>query len=532
MGFEDNKEALGFEADQIDLDSDADLSMGTGRVKAQRKKGIKTEEVAFAKPKRDRFGRRGDGEETGVGADMLNPDKPTRIAGGFSRREMTPQAVKPLQSENSKFAYLFSEDEEDEDEVSTVQGKSAAVDALSMKGDEAEAGNIFERETRSVIHSQGKPQKRTESPEPPAQRSGGSSRFSKRGEKSEQAAKPAASRFSRRSSAESAPEPKKEEPVLDVIPTMEEMNPPVQETYTEPATEETYTEQEAASAVYADTQTYGYGNPYMYGQYPPPYNPYGGYPPQNPYAQPYGQQPYPYQYPPAGYGQPQYIPVGYVFQAGFVPVEMAHGSPQRRRRPSAARSAHRYDEAPQGLYDERAQREAPRVRAIAARSEPAPESVPEVVPQPEPPVVREEPAMVYESQYDRIASEIPMEPVMEEAPVQKTESAVPSRFSRRSASEQSDESTQSTAPSRFSRRSSAEAVSTPEENPAPSRFARRGSADAGGDITERPAPSRFSSRGSAAHSTAGSQEDSFDGGFDEGFSAPSPSAGGRFNRRG
>ncbi len=513
MGFEDNKEALGFEADQIDLDSDADLSMGTGRVKAQRKKGIKTEEITFAKPKRDRFGRRGDGEETGMGADMLNPDKPTRISGGFSRREMTPQEVKPLQSENSKFAYLFSEDEEDEDEVSTVQGKGAAVDALSMKGDEADAENIFGRETRSVIHSQSKPQRRTETPEPPAQRTGGSSRFSKRSEKSEETAKPAASRFSRRSSAESAPEPKKEEPVLDVIPTMEEMNPPVQETYTEPVAEETFTEQETASAVYADNQTYGYGNPYMYGQYPPPYNPYG-YPPQNPYAQPYGQQPYPYQYPPAGYGQPQYIPVGYVFQAGFVPVDMAHGAPQRRRRPSAARSAHRYDVQPEALYGERASREAPKVRAIAARSEPAQESVPEVIPQPEPPAVKEEPAKAYESQYDRIASEIPAEPVAEEVPVQRAESTAPSRFSRRGAAEQSEN------------------IEQPAQSAAPSRFARRGSAEQSSEQTGNAVPSRFAARSSASRNVSAFEDDSFSDSFDNGFSAPASSAGGRFNRRG
>lgn len=544
MGFEDNKEGLGFEADQIDLDSDADLSMGTGRVKAQRKKGIKTEEVAFTKPKRDRFGRRSDGEETGSGADMLNPDKPTRIAGGFSRHEMTPQEVKPLQSENSKFGYLFSEDEEDEDEVSTVQGKGAAVDALSMKGDEADAGNIFERETRSVIHSQGKPQKRTESAEP--KKTGGSGRFSKRGEKAEKAPKPSGSRFSKRSQTREA-EHVKEEPLLDVIPTMEEMNPPMQDTYTEPAAEETTAEQEATSAVYADNQTYGYGNPYMYGQYPPPYNPYGGYPPQNPYGQPYPQQPYPYQYPPAGYGQPQYIPVGYVFQAGFVPVEMAHNAPQRRRRPSAARTAHRYDESPEGNFEDRAQGQAPRVRAIAARSEPAPEPVPEIVQQPEHPVIKEEPVQTYESQYDRIASEIPAQPIVtgaaEEKKAEPVRSAAPSRFSRRGASEQSAENTQETAPSRFAPRGSAGTASQPTESSAPSRFARRGSAETDSGMTERPAPSRFSSRGSAAQRTVGFEEDSFDSGsdsgfdggfgdsFDDGFSAPA-SSGGRFKRRG
>ncbi len=536
MGFEDNKEGLGFEADQIDLDSDADLSMGTGRVRAQRKKGIKTEEVAFAKPKRDRFGRRSDGEESGTGADMLNPDKPTRIAGGFSRREMTPHEVKPLQSENSKFGYLFSEDEDDEDEVSTVRGKGAAVDALSMKGDEAEAGNIFERETRSVIHSQGKPQRRTEPAEPKVQSSSG--RFSKRSEKSEQASNPTASRFSKRSSVREVPaEPVKEEPVLDVIPTMEEMNPPMQDTYTEPAAEETTAEQEATSAVYADNQTYGYGNPYMYGQYPPPYNPYGGYPPQSPYGQPYPQQPYPCQYPPAGYGQPQYIPVGYVFQAGFVPVEMAHNTPQRRRRPSAARAAHRYDEAPEGVYEERVQREAPRVRAIAARSEPVQESVQ----QPEPPVIpviNEEPVQTYETQYDRIAAEIPTEPVISE-PVEEKRAepvggAVPSRFSRRSTSEQSD-AVQNTVPSRFAPRGSADEIRRPAESSVPSRFARRGSSETGSDMTENNAPSRFSSRGAASYNAGSFEEDSFDGGFnsgsDNGFSAPA-SSGGRFKRRG
>ncbi len=522
MGFEDNKEALGFEGDQIDLDSDADLSMGTGRTKAQRKKGIKTEEVAFSKPRRDRFGRRSDGEEAGVGADMLNPDKPTRIAGGFSRREMTPQEVKPLQSENSKFGYLFSADEEDEDEVSTVQGKAAAVEALSMKGDEADAGNIFERETRSVIHSQGKPQRRTETPEASEQRASGSSRFSRRGENSAQPEKPAASRFSRRSQTkEASPEPVKEEPVIEVVPTIEEMTPPVQETYPEPAAEDIYAdqssaEQEAASAVYADNQMYGYANPYMYGQYPPPYSPYGGYPPQSPYGQPYGQQQYPYGYPPA-YPQPQYIPVGYMFQAGFVPVEMTHGNQQRRRRPSAARSAHRYDRAPELPYEEQAAKEAPRVRAISAKSEPIPEPVPEPIPepkpepivQPEPPAAYTEPARVYESQYDRIAAEIPEEPVMQDDFEIKTESSAPSRFSRRSSAAQSAE------------------MDKPTESAAPSRFARRGSSENAGTSaqpTEGATTSRFAARGSASRPAQS---------FSEDISASSaPSGGGRFNRRG
>ncbi len=501
MGFEDNNDALGFEGEQLDLDGNTDLSMGTGRTKAQRRKGIKTEEVAFAKPKRDRFGRRGDGEEAGVGADMLNPDKPTRIAGGFSRREMTPQEVKPLQSENSKFSYLFSEDEEDEDEVSTVEGKRSAVDALAMKGDEKDAGNVFERETRSVIHSQGKPQRRSEPEEQPTVRSNGGSRFSRRSEQTEQAEKPAASRFARRSAPKETPaEPKKEEPAAAVV--QEEIIPPAAET--EPAAEELYTEpaaeQEAENAVYAESQLYGYGNPYgsPYGQYPPPYPPYGGYPPQNPYMQPYGQQPYPYQYPaPASYAQPQYIPVGYVFQAGFVPVEMAQGTPRRRKRPSAARSAYRYDQTPEQPYEEQP-REAPRVRAITARSEavpeaeqpaaePAPESVPYIEASAEKEVyaatpVQESHVQTYESQYDRIAAEIPEVPaaaVKEEKP----ESTVPSRFARRGSGERSAENTapaEKTAPSRFSSRGSAnrntggESTSSEASAPTGGRFNRRG----------------------------------------------------------
>ncbi len=485
MGFEDKLEELGFEGEQIDLDSDADLSMGTGRIRAQRKKGIKTEEVAYAKPRRDRFGRRSDGEESGIGADMLNPDKPTRIAGGFSRREMTPQEVKPLQSENSKFAYLFSEEEEDEDQVSTIEGKAAAVDALSMKGDEADAENVFERETRSVIHSQGKPQRRTETSEQPMQRTGGAGRFSRHSEQNEQASKPAASRFSRRSSAE----PVKEEPIRETAPKSEETEPTVQEIITEPAAEEVYTENsaagEATDAVYADSQTYGYGNPYMYGQYPPPYNPYGGYPPQNPYAQPYpqpyAQQPYPYQYP-ANYAQPQYIPVGYVFQAGFVPVEMAHGAPQRRRRPSAARSAHRYDQEPETQYAERGAREATKIKAIAAKSEPVQEVIQEPAPEPvwrpAPPETHEEPVNAYESQYDRIVSEIPSEPAAENNDEPKLGSAAPSRFARRGSAERANES----ASSRFVSRGSAAQTDfeqdfdepTPPSAPAGGRFNRRG----------------------------------------------------------
>lgn len=516
MGFEDNKDALGFEDDQLDLDGDADLSMGTGRVRAQRKKGIKTEEVAFARPKRDRFGRRGDGEESGEGADMLNPDKPTRISGGFSRREMTPQEVKPLQSENSKFAYLFSEDEEDEDEVSTVAGKRSAVEALSMKGDEADAANVFERENRSVIHSQGKPQRRSEPAEQPVQRSSGTGRFSRRSENTENEQKPAPSRFARRSAAaETAPKAEKEEPAVMPEPIAEVVNIPVkEETYTAPVIEEPVAEEpapapesEAESAVYADTQAYGYGNPYMYGQYPNPYPPYGGYPQQNPYmqpyGQPYGQQPYPpYQYP-ANYAQPQYIPVGYVFQAGFVPVELAHGTPQRRRRPSAARAAHRYDQTPEAGEEMQPAREARRVRAIAAKqeqpAEPAAEAVPQHIPEPAPepaivevspePVVREEPAATYETQYDRIAAEIPEEP--EAAPAVEFE----------------EEKKESTTPSRFARRGSSERPSVPETG-----------------NEERPAPSRFAARGSSARSTSAPT--------DSGAAPSAPSGGGRFNRRG
>ncbi len=513
MGFEDNNDALGFEDEQLDLDGNQDLSMGTGRTRAQRKKGIKTEEVAFASPKRDRFGRRGDGEEAGVGADMLNPDKPTRIAGGFSRREMTRQEVKPLQSENSKFSYLFSDDEEDEDEVSTVEGKRSAVDALAMKGDEADAGNVFQRETRSVIHSQGKPQRRSE-PEPQSeQRASGTSRFSRRSEQPQQTEKPAAPRFARRSAAKEAPaEPVKEETVKEQVPEVtpapvQETVPPVQDTVLpEPAAEEIYTEQPEGEqvldgTVYADSQMYGYGNPYApapYGQYPP-YNPYGGYPPQNPYMQPYGQQPYPYQYP-ANYAQPQYIPVGYVFQAGFVPVDMAHGAPRRRKRPSAARAAYRYDQAPEEQYEEQPRRGTPRVRAISAAPEntqeaPAAEPAAAVISEP---AVTEEPKPVFESQYDRIASEIPEMPVAAEpaAPAPAEEkTAAPSRFARRGSSSESA------------------AISAPVSDGAP----------AAANTT----PSRFSSRGSAASRAPQSPAA-------EAPAAPadsSASTGGRFKRR-
>lgn len=565
MGFEDNKDALGFEGEQLDLDSDADLTMGTGTaVKAQRKKGIKTEEVAFAKPKRDRFGRRGDGEEAGEGADMLNPDKPTRIAGGFSRREMTPQEVKPLHSENSKFAYLFSADEEDEDEVSTVEGKKSAVEALAMKGDEANAGNVFERETRSVIHSQGKPQRRREETEEAKKPVENTSRFSRRSEQKEQQTAASGSRFARRSAVKEAPaEPVKEEPAVKAEPVIEVpvVNEPtkaesaaaVTEPVAEPVIEENTQEQTADSAVYADSQIYGYGNPYMYGQYQQPYSPYGGYPPQNPYMQPYGQPyppygqpPYPYQYPPAGYAQPQpqYIPVGYVFQAGFVPVELAHNTPQRRkRRPSAARSAYRYDQTPYEEYEEEQPVQIQRVRAIAAKSEPVPEQpapIPEPVPTPVPapvtvqeekveekpvaaePVKEEKPA--YESQYERIVSEIPQRPVQEEKTVvteavteEKTESNTPARFARRGASQPAQTQPQS---ERYI-----------GENTGHSRFAARGSAQPAQN--ERPtenavsaSSSRFAARGSASRSAQPAEASVPD------TAASAPSGGGRFNRRG
>lgn len=481
MGFEDNNEAQGFEGEQLDLDGGTDLTMGTGRTRAQRKKGVKTEEHTFTAPRRDRFGRRGDGEEAGTGADMLNPDKPTRIAGGFSRREMTPQEVKPLQSENSKFSYLFSEDEEDEDEVSTVEGKKSAVEALAMKGDEAEAGNVFRKETRSVIHSQGRPQRRSEpeQAEPTSQTLDtpqSSGRFSRR---SEQTEKPAASRFSRRS-AVTEPEavPQHEETAPEAVPVAEAADPITHSEYTEPVTESETAEQNEAeqnsdSTVYAENQPYGYGNPYMYGQYPQGYSPYGAYPQPNPYGQPpyvqpyqsYGQPPYPYQYP-AGYPQPQYIPVGYVFQAGFVPVEMTHNAaPRRRKRPSAARSAHRYDQNPEFPHSEQPQ-EAHKVRAIAAKSESAPvESVnsiqSEISTQQEhtDTAVKMSEESAYESQYERIAAEIPQisepaAPAPEETTPAVTESNAPARFARRGTVASDNERGESTAPSRFSARGS------------------------------------------------------------------------------
>ncbi len=524
MGFEDNNEAQGFEGEQLDLDGDANLSMGTGRTKAQRKKGVKTEEHAFVTPRRDRFGRRGDGEETGTGADMLNPDKPTRIAGGFSRREMTPQEVKPLQSENSKFSYLFSEDEEDEDEVSTVEGKKAAVDALAMKGDEDNAENIFQREARSVIHSQGRPQRRSEPEQSAADsQSGGtqqsSGRFSRRGEQEE---KPAVSRFSRRNTtaaAETVPtvEEAVQETAPEAVPTAEEAEPTAHGECAEPAaepenTEQNEREQNGEETVYADNQPYGYGNPYMYGQYPQGYPPYGAYPQPNPYGQPpygqpyqpYGQPPYPYQYP-AGYPQPQYIPVGYVFQAGFVPVEMTHNAaPRRRKRPSAARSAHRYDRSPE-LEDSEQPQEIQRVRAIAARSENASAENAGTVPQEATAqadltannfqpnnlnanIIPNEAA--YESQYERIAAEIPQisEPAAEESPEIKVESSTPARFARRGAGTSEGERAEAAAPSRFSARGTARGT---ENNPA-DNFANDGN-----DRADRPAASggRFNRRG-------------------------------------
>lgn len=563
MGFEDTDEAKGFEAEQMDLDSGSDMAMGTGRIKAQRKKGVKTEGHAFVKTsKRDRFGRRSDGEENGVGADMLNPDKPTKLSGGMSRRDREAMPVaKPLNSDSSKFGYLFSDgDGEDEDDFGSGASR---LDGLSMTGDEDDADERFSRSSSAPVRSSRSFSRRSAPVEPPMPEPAPApepdfdlppitddaddilnaepmsiepkkgSRFSKRTDEKK-------GRFSKRESeSEPAPAPLLSGKTIedydreaDRISKAKEAaesvkeNTPSESSYSDYGDSRSSDYGDSRSSDYSDSRSTDYGDTQVY------YGQYGGYPPypysqpyqQSPYMQPYGgypqYPPYPQypQYPPMQYQQmPQFIPEGYVYQAGFVPIERSAGRPKsgKAHRASASRSAYRYDHAPEAdAVPER--REVHKVRAIAAHHE-------EPVNEPEPTV--SEPAAAapaveeksYPSQFDRIFSEVPAEPAVTEEKPAVTHSRFNSSRSR-TAAPAAEETAVSEPP-----------VSEPAA--APSRFSRRGASEDTAPRTDDAAPSAPASRFSRRSSASGAPADSAPA------AAPvqetsAPSSGGRFKRRG
>ena len=576
MGFEDNDENKGFEADTLDLDTADDLSMGTGKTKAQRKKGIKTEAAPRFK-KRDSFGRRSDGEESGEGADMLNPDKPMKLSGGMNKRE-NPMPSKPLNTDSSKFSYLFdgSEDEEDDD-APLLSGKAKSIDALSINGDEDNADEVFSRGPRNITEpgkrgsfnrggrssSAEKAPVRETAPDPEPSPMDDISespmtmeprkRFSKREDSSKK------SRFTKRESSEpTIPAPlssgKSEVDAEEAVKALEAertamkvegekaareaAEPEKSEPHTEEQSSEptsTYDQSYPDQVYYGQPQSYGYSSPAPMGyqQYPyaqnPYMSPYGGYPypqysyPQYPQYPPYPQYP---QYPPysqqyAPYSQPQIIPAGYVYQAGFIPIESAAGqktektveekSFKRRKSPSGSRSAYRYDRDPDA--------EPVKVKPKTQIKKNEPEPVVEIEPVPprkpnEPMPSIKELQEAQTSQLERILAQIPpeaepvREPAPEPAPAPRPEppkSSTPSRFNKNGSEEPKNET-----PSRFNSRND-EPKSEPESKPkkdefvSTSKFRNRRPPEHEGPIgfkNEGPANTRFSRRSSLESSAA------------------------------
>ncbi|MDR1003173.1 MAG: hypothetical protein LBL82_07895 [Oscillospiraceae bacterium] len=373
MGFEDFEDNKGFEAEDIDLDSGATPSMGTSRTKASRKKGLKgTDSPVPQVSKRDRFGRRGGDEILGEGADMIAPEKPTRISTGGAGRAKTEEPSKPIMKSNSSFSYLFN----GEDDTSSMHMNTTAerLAGLYMSGEESEADDAFSQAGTVMLSQMQRPvynkaeeaddyanfepthsytdlaeiERTKPSEEEKSSRfsksksggddkgeSGGKGFFKKwgKGDKNADSDKNEASQNPSNSDSQN--------PNTQFMPEM------MTGMANDPATALMQMQMMQNQMMNPQIPPNGMF-PYDMGMgMYPQYMPYMGNPQMmNPQAMP------PQMMPPYPMQQMPPAPVGYVYQAGYVPIEQLRSgrrpSPVRRRRQAPqARPAHRYDALPE-----------------------------------------------------------------------------------------------------------------------------------------------------------------------------------------